>query len=238
MKTFLIVGGSSDIAQIVIKDLLGRGNRVVALVRNQENFHLTEGENLIVKIGDALEKLDVEEAVGLALEQENFAGAIHTVGSIFLKPGHATSVEQFSEVINTNLTSAFITLSVAGKKMLRNGGRMVFVSSLAASFGLPNHEAISAAKGGLESMVRSSAATYAKRKIQVNVVAPALTETKLASKLLASEAARKASEEMNPMGKIVQAEEVAKTISWLMLDAPDMITGETIHVDGGFNTLR
>ncbi len=238
MKTFLVVGGSSDIAQIVIKDLLERGNKVVTLVRNQENFHLPEGDNLILKIGNALEKSDVEEAVGLALEQENFAGAIHTVGSIFLKPGHATSVEQFSEVINTNLTSAFITLSVAGKKMLRNGGRLIFVSSLAASFGLPNHEAISAAKGGLESMVRASAATYAKRKIQVNVVAPALTETKLASKLLASEAARKASEEMNPMGKIVQPEEVAKTISWLMLDAPDMITGETIHVDGGFNTLR
>ena len=238
MKTFLVVGGSSDIAQIVIKDLLERGNKVVTLVRNQENFHLPEADNLILKIGNALEKSDVEEAVGLALEQDNFVGAIHTVGSIFLKPGHATSVEQFSEVINTNLTSAFITLSVAGKKMLRNGGRLVFVSSLAASFGLPNHEAISAAKGGLESMVRSSAATYAKRKIQVNVVAPALTETKLASKLLASEAARKASEEMNPMGKIVQPEEVAKTISWLMLDAPDMITGETIHVDGGFNTLR
>ena len=238
MKTFLVVGGSSDIAQIVIKDLLERGNKVVTLVRNQENFHLPEGDNLILKIGNALDKSDVEEAVGLALEQDNFFGAIHTVGSIFLKPGHATSVEQFSEVINTNLTSAFITLSVAGKKMLRNGGRLVFVSSLAASFGLPNHEAISAAKGGLESMVRSSAATYAKRKIQVNVVAPALTETKLASKLLASEAARKASEEMNPMGKIVQPEEVAKTISWLMLDAPEMITGETIHVDGGFNTLR
>ena len=55
---------------------------------------------------------------------------------------------------------------------------MVFVSSLAASFGLPNHEAISAAKGGLESMVDHQA-TYAKRKIQVNVVAPALTETNL-----------------------------------------------------------
>ena len=83
MKTFLVVGGSSDIAQIVIKDFLERGNKVVALVRNEENFHLPESENLIVKIGDALEKPDVEEAVGLALEQENFAGAIHTVGSIF-----------------------------------------------------------------------------------------------------------------------------------------------------------
>ena len=87
-------------------------------------------------------------------------------------------------------------------------------------------------------MARSAASSYAKRKIQVNVVAPALTETKLASKMLATEASRKVSEDMNPMGKIVQPEEVSETIYWLLCKAPAMITGEVIHVDGGFNTLR
>jgi len=238
MKTYVVIGGSSDIAQLVISRIVEDGNSVVALVRNPENFLIPESEQVTIIQGDALNKEDVESAVAKAIEKGDFSGAIHTVGSIFLKPGHATSVEQFSEVINTNLTSAFITLSVSAKKMLRGGGRIVFVSSLAGSFGLPNHEAISAAKGGLEAMARSAASSYAKRKIQVNVVAPALTETKLASKMLATEASRKVSEDMNPMGKIVQPEEVSDTIYWLLCQAPAMITGEVIHVDGGFNTLR
>ena len=238
MKTYVVIGGSSDIAQLVISRIVDDGNSVVALVRNPENFLIPISEQVTIIQGDALNKEDVESTVAKALEKGDFSGAIHTVGSIFLKPGHATSVEQFSEVINTNLTSAFITLSVSAKKMLRGGGRIVFVSSLAGSFGLPNHEAISAAKGGLEAMARSAASSYAKRKIQVNVVAPALTETKLASKMLATEASRKVSEDMNPMGKIVQPEEVSETIYWLLCQAPAMITGEVIHVDGGFNTLR
>ena len=238
MKTYVVIGGSSDIAQLVISKIVDDGNSVVALVRNPENFLIPESEQVTVIQGDALNKEDVESTVAKALEKGDFSGAIHTVGSIFLKPGHATSVDQFSEVINTNLTSAFITLSVSAKKMLRGGGRIVFVSSLAGSFGLPNHEAISAAKGGLEAMARSAASSYGKRKIQVNVVAPALTETKLASKMLATEASRKVSEDMNPMGKIVQPEEVSETIYWLLCKAPAMITGEVIHVDGGFNTLR
>ena len=238
MKTYVVIGGSSDIAQLVISRIVEDGNSVVALVRNPENFLIPESEQVTIVQGDALNKEDVESTVATALEKGDFSGAFHTVGSIFLKPGHATSVEQFLEVINTNLTSAFITLSVSAKKMLRGGGRIVFVSSLAGSFGLPNHEAISAAKGGLEAMARSAASSYAKRKIQVNVVAPALTETKLASKMLATEASRKVSEEMNPMGKIVQPEEVSEAIYWLLCQAPPMITGEIIHVDGGFNTLR
>ncbi|GIS44925.1 MAG: hypothetical protein Ct9H90mP16_19950 [Candidatus Poseidoniales archaeon] len=67
---------------------------------------------------------------------------------------------------------------------------MVFCSSVAGSIGLVNHEAISAAKGGIESMVRSAAATYAQRGLRINAVAPGLTDTKMASKILASDAMR------------------------------------------------
>ena len=100
-------------------------------------------------------------------------------------------MDQFNEVIATNLGSAFLTLSVCGKAMMRTGGgRMVFTSSVAAGLGLVNHEAIAAAKGGLEAMVRSAAATYAKRGLRINAVAPSLTETRLAEPMLRSEAAR------------------------------------------------
>ena len=92
---------------------------------------------------------------------------------------------------------------------------MVFTSSVAGSLGLVNHEAIAAAKGGVESMVRSAAATYAKREFRVNAVAPGLTDTRLAATILRSDAMREASANMIPLKRINEAEEIATSIHWL-----------------------
>ena len=84
--------------------------------------------------------------------------------------------------------------------MLGQGrGRMVFTSSVAGSLGLVNHEAISAATGGIEAMVRSAAATYANRGIRVNAVAPGLTNTKLASPIMSNETASQAASQKIPI---------------------------------------
>jgi NAD(P)-dependent dehydrogenase (short-subunit alcohol dehydrogenase family) len=118
------------------------------------------------------------------------------------------------------------------------GGRMVFVSSVAGSYGLTNHEAIAAAKGGLEAMVRSAASTYAKRGIRVNAVAPGLTDTRLAATVLRSDAIREASVSMIPLHRLNQPEEVANSMAWLLTDAPDNLTGQILHLDGGMAKLR
>lgn len=115
---------------------------------------------------------------------------------------------------------------------------MVFVSSVAGSYGLTNHEAIAAAKGGLEAMVRSAASTYAKRGIRVNAVAPGLTDTRLAATVLRSDAIREASVSMIPLHRLNQPEEVANSMAWLLTDAPDNLTGQIIHLDGGMAKLR
>ena len=147
-------------------------------------------------------------------------------------------IEAFEEVISTNLTSAFLTLSLTGKAMLKGGGgRMVFTSSVAATLGLVNHEAIAAAKGGIESMVRSAAATYAKRGIRVNAVAPGLTDTRLASSILRSDEIRQASAAKIPINRINEADEIAKSITWLLTSAPDNFTGQILHLDGGMSQL-
>ena len=113
-------------------------------------------ENIEIVVGDATQEGDLQQAVQVASNKGAIDGIVHCVGSIVIRPPHAMKKEGFEEVISTNLTSAFLTLSIGGKSMLRNGGgRMVFCSSVAGSIGLVNHEAISAAKGGIESMVRS-----------------------------------------------------------------------------------
>ncbi|MEK9730783.1 MAG: SDR family oxidoreductase [Candidatus Poseidoniales archaeon] len=234
----LIVGGSSDIGLHVAENLLHKGHSVTIFARDESRLeHIkTQGANIV--LGDARETDDfvrLLEHIGDAVVD----GVVHCVGSIVLRPPHAMKKTDFTEVIETNLTTAFLTLSMIGKKMLKAGhGRMVYISSVAGSYGLTNHEAISAAKGGLEAMVRSAASTYAQRGIRVNAVAPGLTKTRLSEPLRRSEAVQEASIALIPTKAMNEISDVSSTIEWLLLDAPDSLTGEIIHIDGGMSMVR
>ena len=205
MTSYLIVGGSSDIAIVTAKKLLEQGSKVTCLARDESRVEELKSLGAEVVVGDALDKESVSAAIEIASQQGDgkISGVAHLVGSIAIRPPHALALDAFNEVITTNLSSAFLTLSMCGKAMLKmGGGRMVFTSSVAGSLGLVNHEAIAAAKGGVESMVRSAAATYAKRGIRVNAVAPGLTDTRLAATILRSDAMREASANMIPLKRI------------------------------------
>ena len=241
MGSFLLVGGSSDIAIILTKKLVDEGNKVTLVVRDESRVSDFPKEMVERFVGDANDESLVLEAVQSCLSSGGgtMDGVAHLVGSFSVRPPHAMNRESFEEVLSTNLTSAFVTLSVACKQMLRTGGgRVVFTSSVAGSLGLVNHEAISAAKGGVESMVRSAAATYSKRGIRVNAVAPGLTETRLSSPITSSEASKDAAVGMIPLNRINRAEEVAATMHWLLTGAPDNITGQVFHLDGGMSNVR
>ncbi|MAT49427.1 MAG: 2-deoxy-D-gluconate 3-dehydrogenase [Euryarchaeota archaeon] len=238
--SYLIVGGSSDIGIITANMLLNEGKDVTLLVRNDIRVEELKLKGASVIIGDALDEESLNKAIKHTLEKGNgkIAGIAHLVGSIKIKPPHVMTIDTFNEVISTNLTTAFLTLSLGGKIMLRNGGgRMVFISSVAGSLGLVNHEAIAAAKGGIESMVRSAAATYAKRGIRINAIAPGLTETRLSESLIKSDLIRDASEKMIPIKRINKPEEISKSINWLLTNAPDNITGQVLHLDGGMSKI-
>ena len=239
-KSFLMVGGSSDIAIVTANRLLDEGNCVTLLARDVSRVEELAAKGAKVIEGDALDQEAVLAAIdeAISMGEGQMSGVAHFVGSILIRPPHALKLDAFEEVIRTNLTSAFLTLSLAGKAMLKSGGgRMVFTSSVAGSLGLVNHEAIAAAKGGVESMVRSAAATYAKRGIRVNAVAPGLTDTRLAATILRSEAMREASAEKIPLKRINVANEIAASIHWLLTGAPDNYTGQIMHLDGGMSEV-
>ena len=239
--SYLIVGASSDIALLLGQHLIDDGHSVTLLARDHTRCATLEQQGAHVIQGDALDS----EAVGLAVQtakdngEGSIAGVAHLVGSLLIRPPHAVKLDAFNEVIHTNLSSAFLTLSTACKTMLRSGGgRLVFTSSVAASLGLVNHEAIAAAKGGIESMVRTAAATYSQRGIRINAVAPGLTETRLAETILKSDAMKEAVIGMIPIKRINQPDEIASTMYWLLTGAPDNLTGQVFHLDGGMANVR
>jgi NAD(P)-dependent dehydrogenase (short-subunit alcohol dehydrogenase family) len=162
------------------------------------------------------------------------------VGNTHIAALHKTPLEIWEAVRRVNLDSSFYVLQQFTKCLANNKmtGSAVFVSSVVTQIGVANHEAIAAAKGGIDALVQSAAATYASLGIRINAVAPALTETPLTATMLKHEAMRQGAEKQYPLAGINSASEVADVMSWLLSVQAQRITGQTIAVDGGFSRIR
>jgi NAD(P)-dependent dehydrogenase (short-subunit alcohol dehydrogenase family) len=160
------------------------------------------------------------------------------VGSTLIAPLHRTQTEAYREVMRVNLDSAVFMLQAWLTALRGEAGSAVFVSSVVARIGVANHEAIAAAKGGIEALVRSAAATYAAQGIRINAVAPGLTETPMTSGMLKLAAMREGAGKQYPLGGVQTAAQVADTMAWLLGDGSARVTGQVIAVDGGFTTIR
>ena len=165
-------------------------------------------------------------------------GIAHCVGSLLLKPAHLTTFDDWHNVIQTNLTSAFAVVRAGARHMQTTGGAICLVSTVAARFGMANHDAIAAAKGGVQGLALAAAATYAARGIRINVVAPGLVETAMTQQLVASDTMASASAAMHPLGRIGQPEEVASAIAWFLDPEQAWVTGQILGVDGGLGSIR
>ena len=188
---------------------------------------------------DAWSSDDVKTCVERTMDSfDRLDGTVLLVGSILLKPVHLTTEKEWEETLSINLTTAFHLLRHATKAMFKTGGSIVLVSTAAARAGLPNHEAIAAAKAGLQGLALSATATYAARGIRVNCVAPGLVDTPLAERITGTKRSLEASRAMHPLGHIGRPGNVASAIAWLLDPANDWVTGQILGLDGGLADLK
>ena len=159
---------------------------------------------------------------------------VNTVGSILLKPAHLTSVDEWHHTLRQNLDSAFFSLQLAAQ--VKGCDSLLLFSSAAAQLGLANHEAIAAAKAGVEGLIRSAATTYAARGLRVNGMAMGLVDTPLAAPITSRPAGKQASEKMHPLGRIGSAQEIAATAVHLLQQS--WVTGAIWNHDGGLSQCR
>ncbi len=237
----LVFGAYGGIGAALARSLRASGATLALSGRDPERLSAIADElGAAAFPADATDFSAVDSVVADTLERfGRIDGAANCVGSLLLKPAHLTRPEEWVATVNTNLTSAFTVLRALARPMTEaGGGSLVLVSTAAASLGLPNHEAIAAAKGGIDALVRSAAATYGRAGLRVNAVAPGLVQTPMTARITSSEKARQSSEAMHALRRLGTAEEVAEAIRWLLSDASAWVTGQTLGVDGGLGSVR
>ena len=142
------------------------------------------------------------------------------------------SEEDWSKVIETNLTGSFRVAKRAAKGMLRlRRGRLIFISSVVGMLGSPGQVNYAASKAGLVGMARSMARELGSRSITANVVAPGFVETEMTAVL--PEDMQKQYKSQIPLGRFASVDDVAAVVQWLGSDGAAYVTGAVIPVDGG-----
>lgn len=236
----LVTGARGGIGRAVTARLRAAGHRVAAVGRDGVALAEVDAD---VRI--AADTTTAEGAAHAIVECVSGLGSAptllaHCVGSTLVAPLHRTTAAQYREVVRVNLDSAVFMLQAWIAALRADGlhGSAVLASSVVARIGVANHEAIAAAKGGIEALARSAAATYAPLGLRINAVAPGMTDTPMTAGMLRLDAMREGAGRQYPLGGIQTASQVADVMVWLLSDGAERITGQVIPVDGGFTSVR
>ncbi len=230
MKTYLVVGGTSGIGLETTK-LLSQKSRVIVLSRDKRNL---DGLNN-VEFYSADVRKSVEE---LPQIDGPIDGLVYCPGTINLKPLKSLKIEDFQNDFEVNLLGAVKVINkYLNNLKLAEKSSIAMFSTVAVQTGMAYHASVASSKGAIEGLTRSIAAEFAPN-IRVNCIAPSITNTPLAEKLLNNETKLKASEDRHPLKRIGEAKEIAETVAFLLSDSASFITGQIIKVDGGISSIK
>ncbi|GAB5524867.1 MAG: SDR family oxidoreductase [Roseivirga sp.] len=228
-KNLLIVGGSSGIGKRLATLAQAEGANVIVASRSNPDL------NGVTHI-----PLDVTEMdASIAGLPEVLHGVVYAPGTINLKPFHRLPLEVFQQDLEINVMGAIKVLQASFKSLkAAKGASVVLFSTVAAKLGMNFHSSIATSKGAIEGLGKSLAAEWAVHGIRVNMLAPSLTDTPLAERLLATPEKQEASNKRHPIGRFGKSEDLAHMAKLLLSDEGSWITGQVIGIDGGVGSLK
>ncbi|MEV1060821.1 beta-ketoacyl-ACP reductase [Micromonospora chalcea] len=227
-RTVLVTGGNRGIGLAIAQAFAKQGDRVAVTYRSGEAPEGLFGVRCDVTDAESVDAAFTAVEAELGPVEVLVANAGITDDTLLMR----MSEEQFTRVLDTNLSGSFRVAKRASTKMLRNRwGRMIFISSVVGLFGGAGQVNYAASKAGLVGVARSITRELGSRNITANVVAPGFIDTDMTAGLPEKRKAelRKAI----PAGRMATPDEVAGVVTWLASDAAGYVTGAVIPVDGG-----
>lgn len=227
-RTVLVTGGNRGIGLAVARAFAKQGDRVAVTHRGSgapdDLFGVECDVTDSAAVDAAFERVEAE----LGPVQVLVANAGMTDDTLLM----LMSEEQFTSVVDANLTGAFRCAKRAAAKMVRaRWGRMIFMSSVVGYYGGPGQVNYAASKAGLIGVARSLTRELGSRNITANVVSPGFIDTDMTARL--PEERKTQYRQLVPVGRWGTAEDVAGAVTWLASDAAGYVSGAVIPVDGG-----
>lgn len=227
-KNILLIGGSTGIGQALAESLAEKHSVIVAS-RNKGNLSGNIQHQDFDVLKEDISNLELPEVID---------GFVYCPGSIDLKPFKMTRPEQFEKEMNLNFFGLVRSVhGILDKLKKSEQASLVFFSTVAVQTGMPFHTNVAAAKGAIEGFARSLAAEYTP-SFRVNVIAPSLTDTPLAEKLLSNDDKRNKMDQRHPLKRIGTPKDIASLAAFLLSEDSSWITGQILGIDGGLSTLN
>ncbi|MFK7954217.1 MAG: SDR family NAD(P)-dependent oxidoreductase [Ekhidna sp.] len=229
-KQYLIVGGSTGIGLQLVKNLSSEGHSVIVLSRTKEELSGIENVTHIVH--------DVTAGYTPNIELDSLDGFVYCPGSINLKPFHRLKITDFEVDFQLNVLGGIRLLQQVLPALKKSEkASAVFFSTVAVQQGMGFHSSVAASKGAIEGLTRSLAAELAP-SIRVNCIAPSVTDTPLASRLLSTDEKKEVSGKRHALNRVGSPSDIADMASFLLSDKSGWMTGQILGVDGGMSSIR
>lgn len=226
-KKYIIIGGSRGIGRATAELLLEKGHHVHIVARNKPAWDGPFDFHSCDVLKDTLPEIS-----GV------IDGLVYCPGSINLKPFKGLKEADFKSDFEINVLGAVKVLQTYTKNLKESDfASVVLFSTVAVQTGMAFHASVSAAKGAVEGLIRSLAAEWSP-SIRVNGIAPSITETDLAARLLRNDKQVEAAEARHPLARIGQASDAAELSVFLLESTASWITGQIIGLDGGMSAIR
>ena len=226
-KNIVLIGGHSGIGDASRKLLLQNGANIYTASRRKIQAGARIHQHLQIDV--------LDENLNLETLPEEIHGMVYFPGSIVLKPFRNLNIDQFRADFEINVLGAVKVLQKLYNRLV-SGSSIVLFSTVAFHRGLPFHSSVGASKGAVEGLIKSLAAEWAPR-IRINGIAPSLTDTDMAQKLLNTDQKRNASSERHPLKRIGTPIDIANAVGFLISDKSSWITGQVLRVDGGLSVI-